>query len=229
MMDTDMPPSQDKSPELWNPRAAIGWSLLLSPAFGAYLHAANWQALNEPQRASENKSWFWVSIVFTILALLTEFLPNPRILDALFRLVGLCLFIAWYRSQARHQVTHFRDVLENCYTKKRWGRALLAGFTPFLVGVVVIMIFAVLEMGKIDPKMVVETLRPELQKQWPEHKSVTIGEISLIPTKENSNKFTGTVEATLDGETSLFPLEINVGKDSELSWIIGEPDDAESG
>ena len=33
------------APALWNPNAAASWSLLFSPAFGAFLHMKNWQAL----------------------------------------------------------------------------------------------------------------------------------------------------------------------------------------
>jgi hypothetical protein len=32
----------EAAPALWNPGAAASWSLLLSPAFGAFLHMKNW-------------------------------------------------------------------------------------------------------------------------------------------------------------------------------------------
>ena len=31
----------DAAPALWNPNAAANWSLLFSPAFGAWLHMKN--------------------------------------------------------------------------------------------------------------------------------------------------------------------------------------------
>ena len=33
------------APPLWNPGAAMAWSLLFSPIFGAFVHMKNWQAL----------------------------------------------------------------------------------------------------------------------------------------------------------------------------------------
>ena len=51
----DIAPRQD-SPPLWNPNAAANWSLLLSPAFGAFLHMKNWEELGEPAKAAASKA-----------------------------------------------------------------------------------------------------------------------------------------------------------------------------
>lgn len=53
--------------KLWNPWAA-GWSLLFSPAFGAWLHAANWHALGRPDKAAAARRWGWLVIVTILLA-----------------------------------------------------------------------------------------------------------------------------------------------------------------
>ena len=39
------PPPAVASVALWNPVAAAVWSIVLTPAFGAYLHAKNWETL----------------------------------------------------------------------------------------------------------------------------------------------------------------------------------------
>ena len=44
------------APPLWNPNAAANWSLLFSPAFGAFVHMKNWQALGEPEKAANAKT-----------------------------------------------------------------------------------------------------------------------------------------------------------------------------
>ena len=51
------------SPPLWNPNAAANWSLLFSPAFGAFLHMKNWQALGQPIKATSAKVWFVLILV----------------------------------------------------------------------------------------------------------------------------------------------------------------------
>ena len=47
---------------LWNPNAAANWSLLFTPAFGAYLHAQNWRAMGEQDRASASMRWLFVGL-----------------------------------------------------------------------------------------------------------------------------------------------------------------------
>ena len=41
-------------PELWNPQTAAVLSLVLSPAFGAWIHAENWRILGNEKRAQQN-------------------------------------------------------------------------------------------------------------------------------------------------------------------------------
>jgi hypothetical protein len=52
---------------LWNPEAAAMWSLVFSPAFGAYLHMRNWQQLGRNEKAVESKARFLAAT--SILAL----------------------------------------------------------------------------------------------------------------------------------------------------------------
>lgn len=42
---------EPKKPLLWNPNAAVLWCLLISFIFSAFLHAANWDQLGEPDKA----------------------------------------------------------------------------------------------------------------------------------------------------------------------------------
>jgi len=73
--------SDQTRPALWNPNAAAMWSLLLSPAFGAYLHAANWRSLGNQHRAAANMGWFWLTVGVLVFSLATPFLPLPDHFD----------------------------------------------------------------------------------------------------------------------------------------------------
>jgi hypothetical protein len=116
------------SPAIWNPNSAANWSLLFSPAFGAYLHMKNWEALGEPVKASVAKRWVWVTLIAllgtTLAALL---LPNPKSLDGVSRIVGLVLLLSWYFSSGRSQAEYVKSRYGTDYPRKGWGKPLLLG------------------------------------------------------------------------------------------------------
>jgi hypothetical protein len=67
----------EDAPALWNPGAAASWSVLLSPAFGAFLHMKNWEALGEPDKAAGAKKWVVIYLVTILgLAAVSAFLPT---------------------------------------------------------------------------------------------------------------------------------------------------------
>lgn len=53
---------------LWNPRAATWWGLLLSPAFSAYIHMRNWQALGQEDKAAEARAWFYIIMAYIVVS-----------------------------------------------------------------------------------------------------------------------------------------------------------------
>ncbi|MGM9514995.1 hypothetical protein ACS5PK_12140 [Roseateles sp. DB2] len=120
-------------PRLWNPGAAVGWSLLLSPVFGAVLQMKNWQAMGETTKAFDAKLWavgMAVAIFGVTLALVV--LPQSRLLDALGHAVGLPLLIGWYYATAKAQVTRVAALYGRQYPRRGWGRPLLAGLGAVL-------------------------------------------------------------------------------------------------
>ena len=128
------------SPAIWNPNSAANWSLLLSPAFGAYLHMKNWEALGEPSKASVAKVWIWVTLLaLTGIALAGAFLPNSKSLDGLSRTVGLVLLLSWYFSSGRSQAEYVKSRYGKDYPRRSWGKPLLlgclalVGFITFIV------------------------------------------------------------------------------------------------
>jgi len=115
-------------PHLWNPNAAANWSLLFTPAFGAYLHASNWRTLGKPERVSASMRWFWITVVYlTIFVPSTLFLPASRAIDTVVRWVGMGLLFGWYFTQGKKQSGYIRDSLDNTYIRKGWVRPVLIG------------------------------------------------------------------------------------------------------
>lgn len=121
------PPAPDENAcALWNPSAAARWSLLFTPAFGAFIHMHNWQALGQPQRAASARKWFHASLCLLILQILTSALnarlgSEPLLLHPL----GLLFLLVWYFAAARQQTLLVRARYGARYRRKRWDSVLL--------------------------------------------------------------------------------------------------------
>jgi hypothetical protein len=130
------------SPAIWNPNSAANWSLLFSPAFGAYLHMKNWEALGEPGKASVAKVWVLVTLLALAgITLAAAFLPNPRSLDGVSRTIGLGLLLSWYFSSGRSQTEYVKSRYGKDYPRRSWGKPLLLGclaFAGFIIFTVVV-------------------------------------------------------------------------------------------
>ena len=131
--------SRVDGPAIWNPNAAANWSLLFSPAFGAYLHARNAERLGRHDEAISNQRWFYGSLVFVAASILSVFFPAMS--DAPFRLVGLVILATWYFTLAKKQAAFVKQTFGTGYQKRSWVQPLLIGFAC-LVGVFV-MAFAI--------------------------------------------------------------------------------------
>ncbi|MCG2584282.1 hypothetical protein [Massilia sp. TS11] len=132
---------------LWNPNAAACWSLFLTPAFGAYLHMRNWEAMNDPKAAMLARRWFQASLaVLAMNLLLGMVFEESRAIDAFLRLFGLAYLLTWYFSHGRVQVRHVQDVYGDDYVRQPWGRvfgyALLGVLAYFGVAFIVGMLSA---------------------------------------------------------------------------------------
>lgn len=122
-------------PAIWNPNAAANWSLLFSPAFGAYLHARNAERLGRHDEAKSNQRWFYGSLVFLGASVLSALVP--AIIDAPFRLIGLVILLTWYFTVAKKQATFVKQTFGAGYQKRSLLQPLLIGFAC-LVGIFVI-------------------------------------------------------------------------------------------
>jgi hypothetical protein len=138
---------QGEAPALWNPGAAASWSVLLSPAFGAFLHMKNWEALGEPDKAAAAKRWAVIYIVTIVgLTVVSAFLPYNRAIPGILRLSALGLLLGWYFASGKPQMNFVKSRYGKEYPRKKWGQpiliamGILLGFgfaVGFIVGVAV--------------------------------------------------------------------------------------------
>ena len=123
----------ETAPPLWNPKAAAGWSLLFSPVFGALIHMKNWQALGEPGKAAQSKSWAIGSGVFLLIVVILGIMfPESKTIDVASRPAGLALLIAWYTASAKPQSLFVADRYGGVYPKRGWGLPLLYALLVFV-------------------------------------------------------------------------------------------------
>jgi len=106
---------------LWNPTIAGCLCLLFSGAFGAWIHAANWCALGQDNKAAANRIWFWV---FLISSLIIPLVPVGPGLESLPRIVGLVLLIVWYFTLGKSQQVYVKTHLACTYRKKSWKKPI---------------------------------------------------------------------------------------------------------
>lgn len=136
-MDTTSAPSET-APALWNPNAAALWSLLFSPAFGAFVHARNADALGRVEEAGANRAWFYVSLGYLAFVLVSIFIP--AIPDWLFRGAAVGILLGWYLRLGKKQIRHVKENCQHGYQRKSWGKPLGVAFGCFAAFLVTIAI-----------------------------------------------------------------------------------------
>lgn len=116
-----------KQPRLWNPNAAINWSLLLTPVFGSYLQMKNWQEIGSTTEANNAKYWLVGTIIFILfLNLGTPFIwDDPYQLQTYPKSLGILYIIVWYFAFAKSQSDFVKKHMHNNYQKKSWGIPLI--------------------------------------------------------------------------------------------------------
>ncbi len=126
----DIPPPLERSPPLWNPKAAFFWSWVFTPAFGAFLHMYNWEELGEPKKAAAAKIWGMVIVsILAVVALLANFIPTLNVVTTP---VGIVLLFSWYSSSAREQVRYVKQRFGDEYPRRGWGRPLFMAVLALL-------------------------------------------------------------------------------------------------
>lgn len=125
-MASPMVPPTGHPPALWNPKAAAWWSLILTQAFGSFLHARNADAMGRVDEAKANRTWFYISMAYLGLTLVT--IPFPAIPEGLLSLAALGLLFGWYLHVGKKQVIYVRQTCRDVYVRKPLKKPLLIAF-----------------------------------------------------------------------------------------------------
>jgi hypothetical protein len=141
---SDVQTSGDEAPALWNPNAAANWSLLFSPVFGALVQMKNWQALDEPERASTSRAWAIGALVLVLLSAAYSFTSTGADIT---RPSGLLILIVWYFANGKQQSKYVSERFGKGYPRRGWGTPILVGilgfaglvFLGFIIGFVIAM------------------------------------------------------------------------------------------
>jgi hypothetical protein len=129
---------------LWNPIAAALWSLLLSPALGAWLHMRNRERLGQPGQARRARYWFAgtfaISLAGYLLAAAAVLLEREDLVVAWW--TGFAVFGIWVVFSAYPQISRIDDRHGEAYTRRSWAARLLIAFAancaiPFVTGIIV--------------------------------------------------------------------------------------------
>ena len=136
----------EKAPALWNPNAAASWCLLFTPIFGSWLHARNWEALGQPEKARAGRSWFAAAIVVLIVSMILSMLL-PRGGEGVGRAIGFGFLIAWSSAAAKPQAGYVKARYGDDYPRKPWLLPILSGI-GLMVGLFVLAVAALLMIGR---------------------------------------------------------------------------------
>lgn len=132
---------------LWNPTVAALWSIVFTPAFGAWLLMRNWEALGDARQALAARKWFVFSMGLLAVRLLSSAI-NARVngQSNLMHWGGWMFLLAWWIGAAAPQARLLHSRFGADYPRQGWDYALLlavfagtaywilsAGFTWLLV------------------------------------------------------------------------------------------------
>ena len=140
--------SQAAEAAIWNPNAVANWSLIFTPAFGAYLQMLNWRALGETEKAASSQNWFYVGLgMLAAYVLMGVFMSDSKAADGAARGLSFLFLLVWYFSSGRSQSKYVKEKFGTTYAKKPWGRVLLIGIGAiagyFIAALVVGLVFGV--------------------------------------------------------------------------------------
>jgi hypothetical protein len=203
---------------LWNPNAAACWSLLFTPAFGAWLHTANWRALGRADRARASAIWAGVNFVFLAVNAASLVLPDNRSVELVFQCSGISLLLAWYFVIGREQVRYVSDTVGEDYVRRGWFRpiAVAAVAVAAYVGLLVAIAAITAPSG---PEEIADYVRPRILAEWhkqPEFRDATIESIHL---DQVGNTYRGYVDATFGGRPTRMILTV-IDEGDNLSWEV---------
>ncbi len=121
--DLDTRLGQRPRPALWNPNAAVNWSLLFTPVFGSLLHLRNWHAMQRSERIGVARTWLVVSVAVLVASIVASSLW-PRSGNAL-RLSNFVYLLVWYFAAGKAQAGFVKREYGRDYVHKGWTKPLV--------------------------------------------------------------------------------------------------------
>jgi hypothetical protein len=111
---------------LWNPSVAACWSVIFTPAFGAYLLMRNWEALGDQRQAEASRKWFAFSIGLLAVRVLSAAI-NTRLHSEsnLILWVSWAWLLVWWIGAAAPQARMVRARFGADFPRQGWDYALL--------------------------------------------------------------------------------------------------------
>lgn len=110
---------------IWNPNAAANWSLIFTPAFGAYIQMLNWQRLGQAELAARSRRWFRIALgMLGLYVALSLAMPEEKAADGAARGLALIFLFSWYFASARAQAKYVKAHFGKDYVRQPWGKAL---------------------------------------------------------------------------------------------------------
>lgn len=216
---TEPAPAGGTIPRLWNPNAAANWSLLLTPAFGAYLHARNWDALGRPDKATANRVWVWLTVGLLGLDLALVGLANWGLGDKRIVFGGGAVLVFWYFIHGRGQIGYVADRHGRKYARKGWAGPLLAAVGG-LVAYYLLCVAVAAATHTPDVARVTADTKQAILADWagkPGLRGATIDALDLA--HAGGNTYTGLAAVTVDGRTEQLTVDV-VDDETSLVWHL---------
>jgi predicted membrane channel-forming protein YqfA (hemolysin III family) len=115
---------------LWNPSVAACWSIIFTPAFGAFLLMRNWEALGDERQARQARVWFCFGLGLLGVRLFTAAL-NARLHNEsnFIHWAGLIYLFGWWLFEAMPQARLVHAKYGPDYPRQGWDGALLLAVT----------------------------------------------------------------------------------------------------
>lgn len=200
-------PARDRV-ALWNPNTAANWSLVFTPAFGAWLHASNWRAIGDHGKAALNMGWFWAAIIFLTINLGSIFIPAAQEIEGLRYLVSFLILIIWYFSTAKSQVRYVKETLHESYQKRSWGKPLGVG-TLLLAGYFALAMFFGVAGYKPSADEIAQEVKTMVSAEWakiPELEGASIQSVTLV--HKGGKSYDGFLDAVMEGESLRLSIDV---------------------
>lgn len=118
----------NRTPRLYNPNAAVNWSLLFTPVFGSWCIYTNYKELGEQNRANTS---LVVTVVLAVIYLLGGILFDGIVYGS------LVILLLWYLIEAKGQLRFIKE-RAIVYEKKPWGTPVWIGLAAVVAWVVLI-------------------------------------------------------------------------------------------